>query len=149
MEKIAVFVNDAEFARHVLQPMLDGAEPTHWILVGCPPALTRHIGRWVSQAARQAWRERWGAEVFARLEPDLMARQGSQVEKLLPRRPLAEISARLQARLPGVRLLDARRPRLGHVDEPLTATQPSAGGARESGVVAAATGLAAMLALAD
>ena len=145
MEKIAVFVNDAEFARHVLQPMLDGAEPTHWILVGCPPALTRHIGRWVSQA----WRERWGAEVFARLEPELTARAGSQVEKLLPRRPLAEISARLQARLPGVRLLDARRPRLGHVDEPLTATQPSAGGARESGVVAAATGLAAMLALAD
>ena len=56
MEKIAVFVNDAEYARHLLQPMLQGEGPTHWVLVGCAPTLSRHIGRWVSQAARQQWR---------------------------------------------------------------------------------------------
>jgi len=50
METIAVFVNDAAHARHLLQPMLAAADDTHWVLVACPPALTRHVGRWVSKA---------------------------------------------------------------------------------------------------
>jgi len=52
MEKIAVFVNDAAHARHVLEPLLEGGRPTRWIVVACAPKLTRHIGRWVSNAAR-------------------------------------------------------------------------------------------------
>lgn len=149
MEKIAVFVNDAEYAQHLLQPMLQGDEPTHWVLVGCPPTLSRHIGRWVSQSARQQWRERWAAEIFATLEPALAARSGSRVEKMLAGRPLIDVSARLQSRLHNVRLLDARRPRLGKADEPITAEQPAADSSRWAAPVAATTGLAAMLALAD
>ena len=71
MEKIAVFVNDAEHALHIVQPMLRDAAPTHWIIVATPPTLTRHIGRWVSHSARQQWLERWSAELFGRLEPVL------------------------------------------------------------------------------
>lgn len=149
MEKIAVFVNDAEYAQHLLQPMLQGEDPTHWVLVGCPPTLSRHIGRWVSQSARQQWRERWAAEIFAALEPALAARSGSRVEKLLAGRPLIDVSSRLQARLHNLRLLDARRPRLGKADEPITAEQPAAHGSNWAAPVAAATGLTAMLALAD
>ena len=148
MEKIAVFVNDADYAQHLLQPMLRGGGPTHWVLVGCAPVLTRHIGRWVSQAARRQWRERWAAELFAALEPGFSAQPGSQVETLLAGRPLIQVTAKLEARLNNLRLLDARRPRLGAVDEPITAAQPGATGAY-AGPVAAATGLALMLALAD
>jgi hypothetical protein len=149
MEKIAVFVNDAEYARHLLQPMLQGESPTHWVLIGCPPTLSRHICCWVSHSARQQWRERWAAEIFAALEPSLIAQNGNTLEKLLATRPLVDVSARLQSRLHTVRLLDARRPRLGRIDEPITAEQPAADGARWAGPVAAATGLTAMLALAD
>ena len=149
MEKIAVFVNDAGYARHLLQPMLQGAGPTHWVLVGCAPRLSRHIGRWVSHSARQQWRERWAAELFAALEPALTVQPGSKVEKQLAARPLIEVSAQLEARLHGVRLLDARRPRLGKLDEPITSEQPAADAARWAGPVAAATGLTAMLVLAD
>lgn len=149
MEKIAVFVNDAEYAQHLLQPMLQGEGPTHWVLIGCAPTLSRHIGRWVSQSARQQWRERWAAEIFAALEPALTGQSGSRVEKMLAAKPLIEVSTRLQSRLQGVRLLDARRPRLGKSDEPITAEQPAADGPRWAGPVAAATGLSAMLALAD
>lgn len=149
MEKIAVFVNDAEYAQHLLQPMLQGDAPTDWVLIGCPPTLSRHIGRWVSQSARRQWRERWAAEIFAGLEPALVARSGSRVEKMLAGRPLIEVSARLQARLQNVRFFDARRPRLGKIDEPITADQPAADGSRWAAPVAATTGLAAMLALAD
>jgi len=149
MEKIAVFVNDAAHARHLLQPMLAAADSAHWILVACPPTLTRHVGRWVTRQARQAWRQRWGDELFAQIEPDLRAQTGSQVERLLAGKPLIEVSARLKARLPGVRLLDARRPALGRQDEPLTAAQPADPTHRWTGTLAAATGLTAVLALAD
>ena len=33
MEKIAVFVNDVAAARHILEPMLEGEGPIHWVLV--------------------------------------------------------------------------------------------------------------------
>jgi hypothetical protein len=149
MEKIAVFVNDAAHARHLLQPMLAATDSAHWVLVACPPTLTRHVGRWVTKQARLAWRVRWSDELFAQLEPELKAQAGSQVERLLASKPLIEVSARLKARLPGVRLLDARRPALGRHDEPLTATQPADSTNRWAGTVAAATGLTAVLALAD
>jgi len=149
MEKIAVFVNDAEHARHLLQPMLQSGQATHWVLVACAPTLTRHIGRWVSQAGRQQWLDRWSTELFAKLEPDLRACNGSRVEKMLVRRPLIEVTARLQARLGALRLLDARRPRLGKPDEPLTLDQPESATSRWASPVAAAAGLTAMLSLAD
>lgn len=149
MERIAVFVNDAAHARHLLHPMLATAAAAHWIVVTCPPTLTRHVGRWVSKQARRAWRERWGDELFAQIEPVLRAHPGSQIERLLASRPLTEVSSRLQARLPGVRLLDARRPALGRQEEPLTAAQPLPPADRWTGTVAAAGGLTAVLALVD
>ena len=148
MEKIAVFVNDAAHARHLLQPMLEGAGAAHWVLVACPPTLTRHIGRWVSHAAREQWRERWAAELFEAIEPELRARPG-KVERLLAKRPLVEVSKRLEARLGAIRLLDARRPRLGKPDEPISASQPASDVGRWAVPVAATAGLTVMLALAD
>jgi hypothetical protein len=148
MEKIAVFINDVACARHLLQPMLAGREPTHWVLVACPPTLTRHIGRWVSRSARRQWRERWAADLFDALRAEL-ASPGGEVETLIATRPLAEVSARLLARLAPLRLLDARRPRVGGVDEPISATQPAPAASRWAAPAAAAAGLSVVLALAD
>lgn len=149
METIAVFVNDADHARHILLPMLGGAGPTHWVLVACPPTFTRHIGRWVSRDARAQWRERWAAALFAALEPELKACPGNRVDKQLAKRPLHEVAARLEARLAPLRLLDARRPRLGQVDEPISAEEPAADVGRWVAPLAITTGLSAVLALAD
>ena len=149
MEKIVVFANDAAHARHILQPMLEGGPATHWIVVACAPRLTRHIGRWVSRAAREQWRQRWAAELFAQLEPGLKAHPGSQVDKLLAKRPLADVSTRLEARLGAVRLLDARRLHLGQSDEPISPTQPASEPNPWVAPVALMTGLGAILSLAD
>ncbi len=150
MEMIAVFVNDVAHARHLLKPMLEGGAPAHWVLVACPPTLTRHIGRYVSKAARRQWRERWAQALFAQLEPALKACPGSAVERQLAHRPLVDVSARLAVRLPGLRLLDARRPRLGADDEPVSATQASPGpSSRWAAPMVLTTGMSAMLALAD
>lgn len=148
MEKIAVFINDAAHARHILQPMLAGGDAVHWVLVACPPVFSRHIGRFSSKTARAQWRERWSQEVFAELEPLLRA-GGGVVEKLVARKPLVQVSARLVARLGALRLLDARRPHLGKSDEPLTASQPADASSRWAAPVAITTGLSAVLALAD
>ncbi|MFT3954088.1 MAG: hypothetical protein QM722_06750 [Piscinibacter sp.] len=148
MEKIAVFVNDAEHALQILQPMLRSAGPTHWIVVASAPTLTRHIGRWVSHSARQQWLDRWSTELFAQLEPLLRAAPGSKFEKMLVKRPLVEVSEKLQARLGSMRLLDARRPRVGKTDEPIAAGQPVPSHGRWA-PVAATAGLSAMLTLAD
>jgi hypothetical protein len=149
MEKIAVFVNDAAHARHILQPMFVEGVAAHWILVACPPTFTRHIGRWVSSAAKAQWRERWASELFAKLEPELKAQAGNRVEKLVARRALVDVSARLSARLGPMRLLDARRPRLGKVDEPITAQQPADTTMRWIAPLAITGGLSAVLAMAD
>ena len=149
METIAVFANDVAAARHILQPMLRGEGPTHWVLVACPPTLTRHIGRWVSHTARQQWRQRWAAELFAALAPDLRGQAGSVVETLVANRPLVDVSARLRARLPQLRRLDARPPRIGRIDEPISSSQPAAPANRWAAPVAATAGLTALLTLAD
>lgn len=149
METIAVFVNEVGFARHVLQPMAQSQGPTHWVLVACPPKLTRHIGRWVSHAAREQWRDRWAADLFVEIEVVLKLSPGSKVEKLLAKRPLVDVSARLQSRFSGIRLLDARQTRLGKLDEPLTLTQPPLDADRWACPMAVTTALTAVLALAD
>jgi hypothetical protein len=149
MEKIAVFTNDAAYARHILQPMLHSADATHWVLVACPPHFSRHIGRWVSRDAHEQWRTRWAAELFDALEPELKANPRSQVEKLLAKRPLVTVAARLEARLGPLRLLDARQPRLGRIDEPITTQQPEVDTGRWVAPLAITTGLTAVLALAD
>jgi hypothetical protein len=149
MDRIAIFVNDVASARHILRPMLEGAGPTHWVLVACPPKLTRHVGRWVSQRARRQWHERWAAELFGALVPEFAARAGGELETLIATRPLVDVSARLAARLPQLRLLDARAARAGHVDEPISLAQPALAAGRWAAPVAATAGLSLMLTLAD
>jgi hypothetical protein len=149
MDKIAVFANDIHHARHILEPMLAGGAATHWVLVACPPTFTRHISRWASQQAKAQWRERWAADLFAALEPLLEARQGSEVEKVVARKPLVDLAARLEARLGPVRLLDARRPKPGRPDEPLTPGQPGSDASRWALPLVMTTGLSAVLAMSD
>jgi hypothetical protein len=147
MQKIAVFVNDAEHARGVLQPLLLSGEPTHWIVVTCAPTLTRHIGRWVSNAARRQRAERWGEELFALIEPTLRATAGNRVDRVLAQRQVHHTVARLQHLEGPLRLLDARRPRPGRPEEPLEGGA-SAPGSRRDHPLVATTGLL-LLALAD
>ncbi|HET7795609.1 MAG TPA: hypothetical protein VFL64_19640 [Rhizobacter sp.] len=149
MEKIAVFLNDAAHAQSMLAPLLQSSGPSHWIMVACPPTLTRHIGRWVSGPAKQQWRERWSAELFAQVEPLLKAQHGSRVERMLAKRPLFEVATRLDSRLGSIKVFDARRPRIGRPNEPLTADAPAHELSRWTYPVAVTTGLSAMLALAD
>lgn len=149
MDRMALFVNDADHARRIIQPLLSGSAGAHWVLVACPPVFTRHLGRWVSRSAREQWRERWAAELFAAIEPELRGAAPDRIEKVVAHRPLEQVSAKLKARLPQLRIVDARAPRLGHADDPVVADQPTARTGQFTSALAATGGLGAILILAD
>ncbi|MBZ8141406.1 hypothetical protein CLD22_16055 [Rubrivivax gelatinosus] len=150
MEQIAVFVDDAEHARQILAPMLAASGlPTRWIVVGCAPKLTHRIGKWVSHRNREQWREHWVRGLRASLEPVFAATPGER-EWMVARCPLPEVSERLRRRLGAdLRLLDARRPKLGVAMQPVSAEQTQSDGGRWTAAAAVATGMATVLALSD
>ncbi len=155
MDKIIVYVDDAAQALQHLAPMNGGDRVsgigkdrpcTQWILVSCPPRMTRHVSRWVSYSARENWRQKWSDNLFAQIAPLLRAR-GDSVVTLVAKDPLIELTERLRKQHVGARVLDARRLRFGQDLQPVTADQPVEGNSRWS-VPGALAGMGALLVLA-
>jgi hypothetical protein len=153
MEKIAVFVDDAEHAKQLLAPMLaQGAHPVRWVIVACPPRLTHRIGKWVSNAGREQFRERWARTLRDRLEPTLArAPIGGGPDWLVAGGPLDRFADGLRARFgTDLRVLDARRPKLGVDLPPLVGgAKPATPGRRWATPIAVSSSLSVMLALTD
>lgn len=109
MERIALLVDDVAHARQRLLLLAPIHAAAHWVVVACPPARTRHIGRWSSRSARVQWARRWVEDMRSQLDPLLGADAGSRVEHLLAEGAPEEVVARLEAERPGIRILDTRR----------------------------------------
>jgi len=151
MDNIIVYVDDAEYALHQLGPMHDSSasgqqQPTHWILVACPPRMSRHISKWVNHSARKNWREKWAEKLFAQLRPGLGGKQ-DQISTQIAEGPLPALTQSLIQRYGAARVLDARRPKFGQDLPPVSSSQPASGDARWS-VPGAVAGMGAMLVLA-
>ena len=129
METIIVFIDDADYAVQMLQHMLPTTNhiPTRWVLVGCAPRITRRISKWVTQAARQSWQSAWADKVFAQVLPSLQqpSRTSDEViTQLAPaRQSLCDLTQSLTQQYGSSRVLDARRPKLGHELQPVTPGQ--------------------------
>jgi len=129
METIIVFIDDANYAIKLLQPMLPQQihGPTRWVLVGCAPRVTRHVSRFVTQSARASWRDSWGDKVFARVAPQLQ-NQARPLDTVItqlapPRQRLCDLTSALTHQYSARHVLDARRPKLGQDLQPITLTQ--------------------------
>lgn len=111
MDRIAAFVNDAQTASTILDPLLRGSQDrTSWTVVLCAPQLTRHIGRFLSNRQRRLWRNRWATEQRGRLEPLFLGSQAADVEWHVPTAALSQTVAMLRQRHgKALRLLDLRR----------------------------------------
>lgn len=128
METIIVFIDDADYALQMLQPMLPATDhaPTRWVLVGCAPRITRRISKWVTQSARLGWQTAWADKVFAQVLPPLQQnRTGDEViTHLAPsRQSLCDLTHSFTQQYGSSRVLDARRPKLGHELQPVTESQ--------------------------
>jgi hypothetical protein len=146
MDNIIVYLDDAAHAEHQLAPMQASRLPTHWVLVACPPRMTRRISKWVSHSARENWRAKWAENLFQQIAPQLRAAGGS-VTELVAQGPLPELTAKLSAKHNATRVLDARRPKFGQELPPVMAGQP-ADNDRAWEVPGAVAGMGALLVLA-
>jgi hypothetical protein len=124
MDKIIVYVDDAEYALQQLTPMLVGGGRTGWVMVACAPRMTHRISKWVSHTARENWRNKWAEKLFGLIVPQLQAR-GDAITTVLAKGPLPELTAQLIAEHGPSRVLDARRPKFGQDMQPVTADQPA------------------------
>jgi hypothetical protein len=123
MENIIVVLDDATHALSQIVPMRQNGVKTHWVLLACPPRLSRHISRWVNQGSRKAWRKRWAQDLMNQVQPELM-KNGDTFECRVLEGNLIDMTQRLQKEFGMARVLDARRPKVGHNMEPVTASQP-------------------------
>lgn len=124
MESIIVVIDDPEYALKMLTPMKNPGQPTQWVLLACPPRLTRHIGRWVNQASREAWRKSWTQEVMQKLKP-VLCEGGDRLQWRIAKGALVQQTRKLQSEFATQRVLDARRPKLGQDQPPVTTEQPT------------------------
>ena len=151
MEKIIVYLDDADYAQQQLAPMTTGGDAagaprTHWVLVACAPRMTQHISKWVTYSARQNWRVKWADKVFREIAPHL-TQHGDTITKVLAKGPLPELTRQLSSEHATSRVLDARRPKFGQDLLPVTADQPTGKDERWS-VPGAVLGMGAVLVLA-
>ena len=129
METIIVFIDDADYAVQMLQPMLPATNhnPTRWVLVGCAPRITRRVGKWVTKGAGPNWQLAWAAKGFAQVLPSLQQPGRTHDEiitQLVPsRQSLCDLTQSLTQQYGSSRVLDARRPKLGHELQPVTPGQ--------------------------
>jgi hypothetical protein len=124
MDKIIVYVDDAEHALQQLTPMLVGGGRTEWVMVACAPRMTHRISKWVNHTARENWRNKWSEKLFALIVPSLLAR-GDSITTVLAKGPLTDLTAKLLAEHGPSRVLDARRPKFGQDMQPVTPDQPA------------------------
>jgi hypothetical protein len=147
MDRIIVYIDDAEYAAQHLVPMRSAEGPAaHWVLVACAPRMTRRIGKWVSHSARESWRAKWAEKLFERVLPRVVS-PADQVTTVLAKGPLPALTRQLITQHGAARVLDVRRPKFGQDLQPVTEEQPAQAAGRWQ-VPGAVVGLGAVLVLA-
>lgn len=128
MENVVIYVDDAAYARQRLQmlPAAAAGVARHWLVVVCPPRMTRHVSKWVHHTARQNWRDRWSQRLLLQLLPALRG-PGQQVSTFVADGPLHALTRTLIERHGPARVLDLRRPKFDAPASAATAALPAAG----------------------
>ena len=125
MNNVIVYVDDAAHALQMLESMeaVDSANgPVRWILVGYAPRVTHRVSKWVTHSARESWRSKWAEKVFTQLTP-LLQQGNDTVVTLLADSALPLQTQALCGQYGNARVLDARRPKLGHDMQPVSPLQ--------------------------
>jgi hypothetical protein len=122
-ETLIVYLDDAAYAQQQLTPMLNSQLPTRWILVACAPRITRRIGKWLSNKARENWRDKWCEKLFAQMVP-LLQGEGSRIDCVVASGALSELTEKLRHDFGAARVIDARRPKFGQEMQPVIHGQP-------------------------
>jgi hypothetical protein len=127
METFIVYIDDKQYALQQIVPMLPASgsqtASADWILIGCPPRLNRHTGRWLTRTAQNKWRQEWTRENTEALV-HLLENVGNKVSVRTVQGPLAEFTKQIRGEVGLARVVDARRPKLSVNLDPVTQEQP-------------------------
>lgn len=154
MERFALYVNDAQHAAPLVQAMLIERDELSCVVVLCPPRMTQHVGRWLSQRQRVQWRQTWADRARGQLQALLPVDIAKRLNWTVADGALPRTAQRLRREHgAGIRLVDLRRPLAGTLAAPLqdTAATPAPGTAATGWGTGAAvtTGVAAVMTLLD
>lgn len=127
METFIVYIDNKQHALQQLVPMLPerGTQnaPANWILIGCPPRLNRHTGRWLTQTALKKWRQEWTRDTVSEIV-ELLEKYGNKVTTQVVQGSLVELTQQIKRKVDAARVIDARRPKLAVSLDPVTPGQP-------------------------
>lgn len=127
MDTMIVYLDDADYAQHMLAPMLGTGTATRWVLVACAPRMSRRIGKWLSHSARENWRSKWCDKLFSKITPVIEAgvtKEQLAIEYVVAQVALPELTQQLRTRFGAVHVVDARRPKFDQNTAPVTPIQP-------------------------
>jgi len=127
METFIVYLDDKQYALQQIVPMLHAKGTqngsANWILIGCPPRLNRHTGRWLTHSAQKKWRQEWTLEATDELA-HMLKDFGNTVSVRTVQGPLVEFTKQVKGEVGVARVVDARRPKLSVNLSPVTSDQP-------------------------
>lgn len=122
METFVIYINEKTHAMNQVLPLLEDSQSARWVLVGCPPRLNRHTGKWLTQRAQRKFRDDWTQENLRDLVELLTQRQQTVVTRVA-HQSLLQFTKALRAEFGHIRIVDARRPRLAEALPAVVAEQ--------------------------
>jgi hypothetical protein len=108
METYVIYVNDKVHAMNQVLPLLEGAQPAEWVLVGCPPRMQRHSSKWLTQRALKKFKADW-SETNLKDIVELLSQRGHRVMTRVAQGPLVQLTKSFKAEFVHPRIVDARK----------------------------------------
>jgi len=107
METFVIFANDRTHVMNQVMPLLEDANAAKWVLVGCPPRVTRHAGKWLTQRALKRFKDEW-TETNLRDIAEVLKKRGDDVVTRVAMTSLLQMTKALKAEFGPLRIIDAR-----------------------------------------
>lgn len=108
METYVLYINDKTHAMNQILPMLENSDRAKWVLVGCPPRVNRHSGKWLTQRALKKFKTDWTATNLQEIV-QLLQQRGNQVLTRVAQGPLIQVTKALKAEFTPTCFVDARK----------------------------------------
>jgi hypothetical protein len=108
METNIVYVNDKLHAMNQILPLLEDAQSSQWVLVGCPPRVHRHTSKWLTRRALKKFQADWTDANLKEIS-EMLGQRGHRVLTRVAQRPLAQLTKAFKAEFGQTRIVDARK----------------------------------------